>query len=264
MKHLNQTVRSRAPFDKGSPNGYSRWRLHGQALARERPKIAHRAGACLFRRHCWNAGYQQQACRERNRRENESVGLLAALRTCLRQFVAPFILVIGSIGHVRAVDRGAARRMGALLLPPTRGPNAHSTSARVLLSQGLGMSLAQPPRQAPQPLCDPGTGPTELPAVDLTERIARFEATASRLESSRRAFVRRRPLYIKGFLALTLSGFACFAFGGLVGVWGSLSATVVSLAGFGMVRARTSELETEILALRQEIDRMRGPRAAAS
>jgi hypothetical protein len=126
------------------------------------------------------------------------------------------------------------------------------------------MSIAQPTSHPAQPPCDPGTGPTELPAVDLTERLARFEATASRLESGRRAFAHRRPLYIKGFLALTLAGFACFAFGALVGVWGSLSATVVSLAGFGMVRVRASELETEILALRQEIDRMRGPGAAAS
>jgi uncharacterized small protein (DUF1192 family) len=101
-------------------------------------------------------------------------------------------------------------------------------------------------------------------AIDLSERIAKFEATISRLESSRRAFARRRPLYIKGFLGLTLAGFACFAVGWLAGVWGSLSATVVSLAGFAMVRVRASELSTEILALRQEIDRMRGQASGPS
>jgi hypothetical protein len=100
--------------------------------------------------------------------------------------------------------------------------------------------------------------------VDFSDRIANFEATVSRLEFSRLAFARRTPLYIKGFLALTLSGFACFALGGLVGVWGSLSATVVSLAGFGMVRVRASELGTEIQTLRQEIDRMRRLGADAS
>jgi uncharacterized small protein (DUF1192 family) len=105
---------------------------------------------------------------------------------------------------------------------------------------------------------------TQPSALDLSERIARFEAAVSRLESHRRAFTRRGPLYTRGFLALTIAGFACFAFGGLVGVWGSLSATVVSLAGFGMVRVRTTELSTEILALRQEIDRMRSTGAITS
>jgi uncharacterized small protein (DUF1192 family) len=92
---------------------------------------------------------------------------------------------------------------------------------------------------------------------DLSERISRFEAAIARLETSRRRFAGRRPLYVKCFLALTAAGFACFVFGGLVGLWGAISATVVSVAGYGMVRVRSSELEVEIDALQREIDRMR-------
>src|SRR5258708_26573331 len=100
--------------------------------------------------------------------------------------------------------------------------------------------------------------------MSIPERIAQFEAAAARLESSRMGFVRRRPFYIKGFIALTSAGFASFALGGLVGVWLSISATVVSLAGVGMMRVRASELATEILALRREIDRMRAHEAGGA
>jgi hypothetical protein len=48
-----------------------------------------------------------------------------------------------------------------------------------------------------------------------------------------------------------------------VGVWGSISATVVSVAGFGMVRRRASELSAEIRALQREIERMRAREATA-
>lgn len=92
--------------------------------------------------------------------------------------------------------------------------------------------------------------------IDLSERIGRFEATVARLESSRLAFAGRRPAYMRGFLALTFAGFACFAFGAMVGIWGSLSATVVALSGYGMVRLRASELSAEIATLRREIARM--------
>lgn len=113
------------------------------------------------------------------------------------------------------------------------------------------MSVAYP--ASPPPSCDAAAPPP----AGFSERIAQFEATVHRLESSRAAFIRRGPLYVKGFVALTVSGFAGFAFGTFVGVWLSLSATVVSLTGFGMVRRRASELTTEILALRRELDRMR-------
>jgi hypothetical protein len=91
----------------------------------------------------------------------------------------------------------------------------------------------------------------------MTDRIALFEAEVARLEATHEAFVRRRPLYDWSFLALMLAGFACFAFGGFVGLWGSISATVVAAAGFGMVRRRDSELSAEVRALRREIERMR-------
>lgn len=94
----------------------------------------------------------------------------------------------------------------------------------------------------------------------LAERISRFEVEVARLDSSRHAFARRRRLYVKCFLALTAAGFACFAFGGLVGLWGAISATVVSVAGYGMVRVRASELDVQVDALEREIDRMRAAR----
>jgi uncharacterized small protein (DUF1192 family) len=93
--------------------------------------------------------------------------------------------------------------------------------------------------------------------AELSQRLAMFEATVARLESSSLAFRRNRPLYMRGFLALTLAGFACFAFGAMVGIWGSFSASLVSLAGYGMVHLRTSEFSAQIAALRREIDRMR-------
>jgi hypothetical protein len=94
--------------------------------------------------------------------------------------------------------------------------------------------------------------------ADLAARIARFEASIARLESSRSQFARRRPLYVRSLLALAGAGFACFAFGAFVGLWGAISASVVSLAGYGMLRLRASELTAEIDTMRQEVARMRG------
>jgi len=91
--------------------------------------------------------------------------------------------------------------------------------------------------------------------------VAQFEASIARLESSRRQFARRRPLYVKSLLALASAGFACFALGVFVGLWGSISASVVSLAGYGMLRLRASELTSEIETLRHEVARMRGSSA---
>jgi hypothetical protein len=99
------------------------------------------------------------------------------------------------------------------------------------------------------------TGPYR---ADLAARIARFEASIGRLESNRREFARRRPLYVRSLVALAAAGFACFALGAFVGLWGSISASVVSLAGYGMLRLRSAELTTEIDTLRQEVARMRG------
>jgi uncharacterized small protein (DUF1192 family) len=88
-------------------------------------------------------------------------------------------------------------------------------------------------------------------------RIALFEAEVVRLQATHQAFVRRRPVFDRSFLALVLAGFACFAFGGFAGLWGSISATVVAAAGSAMVRRRDAELAAEVRTLRQEIERMR-------
>jgi hypothetical protein len=87
--------------------------------------------------------------------------------------------------------------------------------------------------------------------------MARFEASIARLEFSRGEFTRRRPLYIKSLLALAGAGFACFAFGVFVGLWGSISASVVSLSGYGMLRLRAKELTAEIDTMQREVARMR-------
>jgi hypothetical protein len=92
---------------------------------------------------------------------------------------------------------------------------------------------------------------------DYAEKIAIYEASVLRLESIRNGYIRRKPRYAKGFGALMALGFACFAFGGLAGLWGSMCATFVSLTGYGMVGLRVRELKTEIDALRVEIQRMR-------
>lgn len=79
------------------------------------------------------------------------------------------------------------------------------------------------------------------------------------MESVRRGFARNRPLYAKGFMALVVAGFACFALGPFPGIWGSGCATFVGVAGWGMVIRRTSELSAEVETLRREIARMRAP-----
>jgi hypothetical protein len=99
---------------------------------------------------------------------------------------------------------------------------------------------------------------TDRPAQDA-EKIALYEASALRLESIRNGYIRRKPRYATGFGTLVAMGFACFAFGRLAGLWGSICATFVGLTGYGMVGLRISELKTEIDAVRAEIRRMRRP-----
>lgn len=93
---------------------------------------------------------------------------------------------------------------------------------------------------------------------DVAERVTTYEAAVARLESIRGDYVRRKPLYAKGFIALTTAGFACFAFGGLAGLWGSISATFISVSGYALLHVRLGELKDEIDALRGEVERMRG------
>ncbi len=97
------------------------------------------------------------------------------------------------------------------------------------------------------------TAPTE----DVTERVARYEAWAERLEHTRGDYERRTALYRRFFYALTAAGWACFIMGPYPGIWGSMSATVVSLGGYAMLRTRKWELEGEIAEVRDEIERLR-------
>jgi hypothetical protein len=92
---------------------------------------------------------------------------------------------------------------------------------------------------------------------DPTEKLALYEASVVRLESIRNGYIRRKPRFARGFGALIAMGFACFAFGGFAGLWGSICATFVGLTGYGMVGLRIRELKTEIDALRLDIQRMR-------
>ncbi len=91
----------------------------------------------------------------------------------------------------------------------------------------------------------------------MDKRVARYEEWAAHVERTRDDFVRRLPIYRRGFAALTVAGFATFAFGSLVGIWLSMSASVVSVLGYLMVKRRIAELETEAAAVRSDAERMR-------
>jgi hypothetical protein len=91
----------------------------------------------------------------------------------------------------------------------------------------------------------------------LDKQLARYEEWAAHLERTRDDYVRRLPLYRKGFGLLTAVGFASFSFGGLVGIWLSMSASFVSVLGYLMVKRRIAELETEAAAVRSDVVRMR-------
>jgi hypothetical protein len=68
------------------------------------------------------------------------------------------------------------------------------------------------------------------------------------------------PLYYKFFMGLIAAGLACFALGVLAGVWGTFSATVVSVGGYGMLRARVWELAVEIAEVDEELAYVRAGR----
>jgi hypothetical protein len=91
----------------------------------------------------------------------------------------------------------------------------------------------------------------------LDERLARYEEWAAHVERTRDDYVRRLPLYRKGFGMLTAAGLASFAFGGLVGIWLSTSASFVSVLGYLMVKRRIAELEVEAAAVRSDATRIR-------
>ena len=89
------------------------------------------------------------------------------------------------------------------------------------------------------------------------ERVVAYESSATRLEAILADYERRRIYYIRFFVGLTIAGFACFAFGLLPGVWGSFSACLISIGGYGMLRARFWELRTEIAEMHEEAARVR-------
>lgn len=99
--------------------------------------------------------------------------------------------------------------------------------------------------------------PPEAPAEALSEadlaHVARYEASKARLERARGDYLRRMPLYYKFFVGLIAAGLACFALGVLAGVWGTFSTVLVSVGGYGMLRARVWELEVEIAEIDEEI-----------
>ena len=93
-----------------------------------------------------------------------------------------------------------------------------------------------------------------MPAND---RVAKNEAWIVELEKSLEHYETRLPLYKRAYVALAFAGIACFAFGPMPGLWGSICAPFVSLCGWGMLKARLWELSSEIRALREETERMR-------
>lgn len=91
---------------------------------------------------------------------------------------------------------------------------------------------------------------------DLDARIARYEAWRAKLEATRADYLRRHPLYQKGFFALTAAGFACFAVSLRAGVWGAGCAVFVSVAGWFMLKTRVWELDVELGEIRDELSRL--------
>jgi hypothetical protein len=91
----------------------------------------------------------------------------------------------------------------------------------------------------------------------LEKRVARYEEWAAHVERTRDDYVRRLPLYRRGFYVLTAAGFASFAFDTMVGIWLSMSATFVSVTGYLMVKRRITELETEAATVRSDAVRIR-------
>lgn len=88
-------------------------------------------------------------------------------------------------------------------------------------------------------------------------RAERLDEWAVHRQAVRQDYVRRLPLYRRGFAVLMLAGFACFAFGGLAGLWGSISATFVSVTGYLMVKNRVHELTKEIGLVQDDAERLR-------
>jgi hypothetical protein len=91
----------------------------------------------------------------------------------------------------------------------------------------------------------------------LDTRLARYEEWAAHVERTRSDYIGRLPFYRKGFGMLTAAGFAGFAFGGLIGIWLSMSAGFVSVLGYLMVKRRITELEIEAAAVRSDAIRIR-------
>ncbi len=96
---------------------------------------------------------------------------------------------------------------------------------------------------------------------DIDERIAAYDASVVRLEAIHAGYLRRRTVYQRFFVALSVGGVACFAFGFLAGVWGTISAGLISIAGWFMYKTRVWELASEIEETRREADKMRCGRA---
>src|SRR5579884_4251389 len=92
---------------------------------------------------------------------------------------------------------------------------------------------------------------------DDAERIARYEAWLTKLQATRADYVRRDPLYRRFFVGFFLVGVACFAFGPLVGVWGTLCTALIGIVGYLMVKTRVWEFDNEIEENRREIARLR-------
>ena len=112
-------------------------------------------------------------------------------------------------------------------------------------------------------MTDPASNDDVL-SDDARERIAAYESWAMKLEQRHSHDQSRQGLYVKAFAALTTAGFACFAFGLHMGVWGSFSATLISLVGFGMIKTRLWELRSEIDETRAQIERIRSGRSSRS
>ena len=105
-----------------------------------------------------------------------------------------------------------------------------------------------------------------LPA-EVRERIARYEARATRLEATLADYQRRQPTYRRVFAAMLVGAAASFAFGRLPGMWATVSAIVIAGGGSVMLKGRLWEVQADVTATREEIANLRsgktpvGPRS---
>jgi uncharacterized membrane protein YccC len=94
-------------------------------------------------------------------------------------------------------------------------------------------------------------------SAEVLERIARYEARATRMEATLADYRRRMPIYRRVFAGMLVAAGASFAFGWLPGMWTTVSAIVIAGGGSVMLKGRLWEVQADVTATREEIANLR-------